>query len=752
MLWNLGKTTPLVVVFTGLCCGILGFRCDLSFLAFAVLFAILLTTRELFIHLIIGLAIGVASVFFAPQWTDVSEGEHFIEGTIIDAGFSHGTFKIILDELSIDKQKYKGHAQIKVYEHVKDLNKGSVLKGYAVIKHPRKLGNPGEFDYQMYLLTHGITLAGYIKDFRKIEVAESSSRYGLKKQVVSMLSGLARPEAEVLKAVLTGDRSGLTYSLRDSFALLGVAHLLAISGLHMGIIILIGYITVFSVLRLVTPLALRCDTPFFAKIGGLVCAFIYTIFSGASVPTLRAMIMASCLIGSLAFLRKANLLESLTVSGIIILVFWPLSLYSASFLLSFTAVLGITAIYSRFERYPKWILTMLIPVGATVFTLPVVLYLFGFVSPYGIVSNLVCVPFFSIAIMPIGILGLLFTPISEPVASFLYSICIDGIGFILTVSNAVGMLKPVATPWIIWIFVSYVGLVMAFFARQSKLKTIIVTSICIVVLVIPFVAHKIRVSKPLCFDFISVGQGDSALVTKGSYSMLIDAGGSFSGFDTGRFVVGPYLLQRGISRIDLVVITHPHPDHIGGIPFILDRFEVGEVWINTRYSRSPYLYDVLGISQKKSVPLKTVSLGDTNEVGEIKISVLNPKTTRETGADSLDQNLLSIVLKVSDNDICGLFMADADGFGEIKVCRLGENLSADVLKVSHHGSRRSCKNMLLDKVKPKIAVISCGYANRYNLPNKDMVKRLKSRGIKVYRTDLDGEIQICPDKLGIKVK
>jgi competence protein ComEC len=752
MLWNLGKTTPLVVVFAGLCCGILGFRCDLSFLAFAGLFAILLTNRERFIHLIIGLTIGVVSVFFAPQWADVPEGKHFIEGTVIDAGFSHGTFKIILDEISIDNRKYNGYAQIKVYEHVKDLQKGSVLKGSAVIKHPRKLGNPGEFDYQMYLLTHGIILSGYIKDFRKIEVAESSSRYGLKEQVISKLSGLARPEAEVLKAVLIGDRSGLTYSLRDSFASLGVAHLLAISGLHMGIIILMGYVAVFGILRLITPIALRCDTPFIARIGGLVCALIYTIFVGASVPTFRAMIMASCLIGSLAFLRKANLLESLAASGIIILIFWPLSLYSASFLLSFTAVLGITAIYSKFEMYPKWILFMLIPIGATVFTLPVVAFLFGFVSPFGIVSNLTYVPFFSFAVMPIGILGLIITPISELVSSYMYSICMDGIGLILTVSNAIGKLKPVAAPWIVWIFVSYAGLIIAFFARQSKVKRIIVTSICISVLLIPVIAHQLRISQKLCFDFISVGQGDSALVTKGSYSMLIDAGGSFSGFDTGRFVVGPYMLRRGITRINLIVITHPHPDHIGGIPFILDRFEVSEVWVNTRYSRSPYLLDVLGITQKKSAPLKTVSMGDTNAIGEIKISVLNPRTTREAGAESLDQNLLAIVLRVSDNDICGLFMADADGLGEINICRLEEDLSADVLKVSHHGSRRSCTNMLLDKVNPKIAVVSCGYSNRYNLPNKDIINRLENRGIKVYRTDLDGEIQICPDELGINLK
>ena len=410
MLWHVGKTTPLVVVFVGICSGILLFRGAAYSLTFAIFFLVLLLSRERIIHALIGIIIGLISMFLAPQWADIDQGEHIIEGRVKDAGFYHGTFRMVLDDVILDHKKHRGHAQLHIYHNIGKLRSGCRIKAYTTIKRPRGFGNDGEFDYTEYLLEQGITLTGVVKDFKTIEATGPYSSHGFKDLIVAKLSANARPEAEVLKAVLIGDRSGLSYTLRDSFAALGIAHLLAISGLHMGIIIVLGYTLIFTILRFMPPLALRYDTPFIAKTGGLFCAVIYTIFVGATIPTLRALIMASCLIGALAFLRKANLLESLAVAGIIILVFWPVSLHSPSFLLSFSAVLGIIAVYSRFEQSPSWLLFLVIPIGASVFILPVVMYVFGFVSPIGVVSNLVCVPLFSFIIMPLGLMGLIRAP------------------------------------------------------------------------------------------------------------------------------------------------------------------------------------------------------------------------------------------------------------------------------------------------------------------------------------------------------
>ncbi|HOO36704.1 MAG TPA: DNA internalization-related competence protein ComEC/Rec2 [Deltaproteobacteria bacterium] len=750
MLWHVGKTTPLAVVFVGICSGILLSRWDCCFLAFAVFFMILLVSKERFVHAAIGIIMGFVSMSLAPQWARIDEGQHLVEGRVEDAGFYHGTFRVVLDKVYLDHESLRGLAQLRVYHNVGTLRSGCLLRAYATIKTPRGFGNPGEFDYSEYLLEQGITLTGVVRDFTEIEITGSGSSSGFKDLITGKLSALARPEAEVLKAVLIGDRSGLAYSLRDDFAALGIAHLLAISGLHMGIIIVLGYVVLFTIVRLIPPLALRYDTPFMAKTGGLVCAFVYTIFVGATIPTLRAMIMASCLIGALAFLRKAYLLESLAVAGIIILIFWPVSLHSPSFVLSFSAVVGIIAAYSRFEHIPAWLMSVLIPIGASIFTLPAVVYVFGFVSPLGIISNLVCVPLFSFIIMPLGLMGLLAAPLSDGISSLLFSVSMDGIGIILRVSDMLGTLKPVIQPSILWVFASYAGLFVAFFGRSSRIKSIILILCSLMVFFVPIISQMVRVTKPLCFNFISVGQGDSTLVTNKSSAMLIDAGGSYSGFDTGRFIVAPHLLRKGITHLNIVVITHFHPDHAGGMPFILDRFEVGEIWTNIEFEKNRYSRDIMRIARRKFIPVRSVNFGDTYELDGMKISVLNP--SMETGTDLADQNLLSIVVRIDDGNMSGLFMADADGYGEIMLSRLEQDLSADVLKVAHHGSKKSCTNMLLDRVNPDIAVISCGYENPYRLPNRDIINRLRKRGIQVYRTDLHGEISVCPGKMTAKVK
>jgi len=326
----------------------------------------------------------------------------------------------------------------------------------------------------------------------------------------------------------------------------------------------------------------------------------------------------------------------------------------------------------------------------------------------------------------------------------------DGIGIILRVSDMLGTLKPVIQPSILWVFASYAGLFVAFFGRSSRIKSMILILCSLMVFFVPIISQMVRVTKPLCFNFISVGQGDSTLVTNKSSAMLIDAGGSYSGFDTGRFIVAPHLLRKGITHLDIVVITHFHPDHAGGMPFILDRFEVGEIWTNIEFEKNRYSRDIMRIARRKFIPVRSVNFGDTYELDGMKISVLNP--SMETGTDLADQNLLSIVVRIDDGNMSGLFMADADGYGEIMLSRLEQDLSADVLKVAHHGSKKSCTNMLLDRVNPDIAVISCGYENPYRLPNRDIINRLKKRGIQVYRTDLHGEISVCPGKMTAKVK
>jgi competence protein ComEC len=477
-------------------------------------------------------------------------------------------------------------------------------------------------------------------------------------------------------------------------------HLIAISGLHMGIVFFLAYLISLAALRVLAALTGRSfDSPLLAKISGLSCVVAYSLFVGYSPPTVRAAIMVAVLVMSLILKRKANLLESLSVAGIIILLWMPWSLCSVSFLLSFSAVLGITGLCQRWKSLPGWLKAVAVPIVSMAFTCPVAAYFFGFVSPVTIPANIIIVPLFSFIVMPLGFSGLALSQISEQLSSMAFSLAFMGIRLILSWAKSYGSLEPVSIFGLPWVLVSCFGLITAFFARSSRLVTVILTTCVIFIIAMPVCLRIISSSQGLSFDIISVGQGDSVLVTKNSCALLIDGGPAFSVSDAGRSIVAPYLIGNGVSQIDLAVITHAHPDHSGGMPFILEHFPVKNIITTSETTTNPSFMNVIRIAERKSIPVKCVSRGDVLHLAGTRIEVLNPPCRTGKFSEDLDQNLQSLVIRIVDDTMKGLFMADAAGLGEIRLSRLDQDITADVLKVAHHGTRNSCMDMFLDKVK-----------------------------------------------------
>jgi|GEM_PF-432167 len=771
------KTTgihhPMVVVFAALACGICLVE-NFSALTFCLCMLGLLFSRPRLPHLAVGLFLGCIAALLVPK-TNWIEGEHMLEGRVISSGFVRGQLRIDLDGLRMEGKSYRGRARLNVYQAVSSetsgasmdlsyLDRGRLINARVILKPPRPLGNEGEFDHARHLRAQGITMCGYIKGLdsavidpnktdRAVEFRQFTNR------AARMLSGLARPEEEVLKAMLWGDRSYLTYAAQDQFAALGLSHLIAISGLHIGLIVLFGYVLTYTVLRCLPRVAERVDTPLLAKMAGLVCAMLFAAIIKPSYPTTRSIAMAVMMITALVFARRTALLDALALSGCFILLIWPLSMFTPGFLLSFAAVLGLILVLERLQDADIWKQTLAVPIVAAAFTMPIAVYIFGFVAPMGIIYNVIFVPLFSFLALPLGLLGLLTAYVSESAALAFFAWAMDIITLILWTGEHFGQLVPVPRPPIAWVYLCYLGLILAFLGSWPQadeglrvhIRSLVLGGICLALIMIPVGHFYIQHTRPLMFDFISVGQGDSILITKGSRAVLIDAGGMRTGFETGRFVVGPHLLRRGVTRLDLAVITHSHPDHAGGMPFILERFGADQVWTNVVHDRG--FDDVTRVSSLKSIPVRAVHRGEMLLLDDIRMVVLNPQV-RHVQSAGLDLNLHSIVLKIGDAHMTGLFMADAHGFGELTVVHGDADLRADVLKAAHHGSARSCQEALLEAVRPSLAVITCGYHNSYGLPAPEVLERLHARGIEIYRTDLNGGMQIVAThgKIAIKSK
>lgn len=784
LLRAIGLSSPLAVIFTGIAAGICLAADQYAGLAFASLMLVLLFSLPRLPHMIIGFLLGLTVCSCAPRsvWL---EGEYALSGRITSAGFEHGLLRIELSDLRVADRSVSGRARLNVYDPCAvhrpyrmnpDMGlTGCYLKGTARLTPPRSLGNSGESDYALSLLVQGITVTGFIKDLCALGIGEREGKGGIRERMrmmgagpaVRILNDLARPEAEILKAMLIGDRSGLSAYDQDTLAALGISHIIAISGLNIGLMVLFGYVLAFTFFRSIPPLAVRIDTPLVSKIIGLCCALLYGMIITPAFPSMRAIIMALMLICALLFLRRLDLLDALALAGILIVLIWPFSLFSTSFLLSFAAVLGIVLVMQRVRHASLTLQYIAVTVAASGFTLPIAGYIFGFVAPFTILHNLVFVPLFSFIVMPLGMIGLVLSAIDTQAALPVFSFALDAIGCMRWVGAHWGMLMPLPRPPIAWVFLCYLGLILAFLASggrreeteeahffprwSPKLHSVLLVMLCVALVLIPVHARYLTQHSPLTFDFISVGQGDSCLITRGKKAVLVDAGGTLTGFDTGRFVVAPHLLRRGITRLDLVVITHSHPDHAGGMPFILKRFPVGQVWINAE--QDPGFQDVLRVTTLKSIPLRVVERGDALNLDGLRIRVLHPQA-RLIYRKNLDLNLHSIVLKAGDATMTGLFMADAHFFGELTLLHNGEDLAAQVLKVAHHGSAGSCLDLFLAEVDPRMAVISCGYRNRYGMPTGEVLERLRAHGIRVWRTDRDGEIRIVQGRgsSGIKSK
>lgn len=665
--------------------------------------------------------------------------------------------------LSIDRIKFQGFAKeitgtirVTILECKKSYHYGDKIGLWAKIKRVRNYKNPGAFDFEGYMRCRGIYHTAWIKDdseitlFLEKEINPFLAKiYYLQEKILSSLGApLGHPEGPILRALVLGDRSGLTPQVNQAFIDSGTYHILAISGMNVAAV---GF-SAFVFLRLLWFSRKG------AALGSMFLVNFYALLAGGSPSVIRAALMASLFFVALILERETEIYTILALSAFIILLLNPLYLFDIGFLLTFSATLAIVYAVPRFpcpwkSKPAVWLWdSLLVTLAASSGVIPILAYHFNRLSWVGILANLIVVPLsylITVLGMAAGFLSLLVPPWGVnwliKLTGFLVSLLYQSTAFFADWPAASFRIY---TPTIMMIIFFYISIYsLSNIRKHFNYKILFAAGFSFFLFLVIFKILTPYFHRDLRITFLDVGQGECTLVElpRGKV-VMIDGGGSYTqDFDVGERVVAPYLWHQWIRKIDLLIISYTAPDHIGGLPFILEHFAVKEVWDTSRKARGSRLYwEVKSLIRRKKIKYREVYAGDFREEGEVVLKVLHPPKDFVREVKSNTQGWvknLSLAIKIDYRGYAFLFPGDIDLEEEAQLLSQQE-LFCQLLKVPRHGAKTSCSYSFLSRVAPQIAVISVGEGNRFHYPAVEPQERLQSIGAKLYRTDLMGAIRV----------
>lgn len=682
-----------------------------------------------------------------------------IIGTVLDKEYYSNQEKISLKvEVSqIEREDYniKTQGLILVNTYLGDCpyEYGDVLKIKGRLEKPIGQKNFGEFDYELYLAQEKVFTYLNIwqeKDIQKIGendsnflVSFSLSARDKIKEITKQT--LPQPYSYLLIGMLLGEKNFIPPHLKEVFTEAGIMHILAVSGLHVGIIAM-ALLALLSMLNL--PKKLKLLTL-------ILILIMYASITGFRPSVLRATIMFLLLIGGKLINRSRNLNISLFFAGFLILLLNPLILYDAGFLLSFIVtffIINLSPIFQElFSKIVAWIKNPLaVSTAAWIGIFPLSAYFFTKVSIISIVSNILIIPLTVVAVI-LGFVTFFIGMASISLAGIVANINYLVLSLITLIAKSFSSLPfafvYVAQPSILVIILYYL---MVFFIIELFYIKILSQKIkkkaALIVLSITLLIISVQIFYPtdnLKVNFINVGEGDCILIeAPNKINILIDGGGTTQGdFDVGSKIVVPYLRRKGINEIDLLILTHPHLDHLEGLLPVLKEFKVGMVLDSGLLCDISAYKEFISLIQKKSIPYHKAKAGDNFVFSNnLEIFLLNPLYDSDF-YDESDFNNASIVVKLFYKNADFLFTGDIEVTAEKKLLVWQNILQSDILKVGHHGSITSTNLEFLDKVDPRIAIITVG-KNHFGHPSQKIIERLEDGNIQIYRTDEDGTIII----------
>jgi len=612
----------------------------------------------------------------------------------------------------------------------------------------------------------------------------------IRARTAALIDRAADREARgVLHALLIGERGAAGEEVRSLFVRTGTAHLLAVSGLHVGIVGAVFYMVARWILIRWYRFASRGWVRQGAALAALVPILLYTAATGAAVPTLRASCMAMVFLGAHLLRREGDAYGALAAAAIVVAAASPGAIFNISFQLSFLSVLSLLWAAPRLEgallysaaldaapekdRLPKlrprdiyrrarlWIARALaVSTAVTLGTAPLVAAHFYQVAPIGILANLVMIPLVGFLALPLGLAAIVFDMVWPAAGEALLacSACAvrAALGAAKVFQHLPGAAVEIFPPTLLESALWYTGIGALFYIRRSRGARVLLTVALIGALIDVAWLSAARGHEGLRATFFSVGNGDSALLElPGGTRILVDGGGAGPGFDAGRDVIAPYLRRRRIRRIDAVLLSHPDGDHAGGLAYMIDHFQVREIWTSGLGGASATYWSLIEAMQRRGVRHRLVRTGSRPLNGEeVEIEILHPRRPPRKGTPRsapLGSNDSSVVARVVFREVELLFTGDIGAEGEERLLHRDGILEADLLKVPHHGSRHSSTPSFLHAVRPAVAIVSAGRENRHGFPHPEVVERCKAIGARVYCTGRDGAVTVETDGRSIHI-
>ena len=624
--------------------------------------------------------------------------------------------------------------------------------------------NPAQMDYGAYLQRQGVAAMLAVED-ETGAVFLGPSRHLVTRAAQAVRDHVRRslarwvPSADtraLLGALILADRSAIESTTLDAFRETGLMHLLAVSGLHVGLVGLALYAVLKPVLGRLGASRRRVEWTRAAVT--LVVLGVYVLVAGASVSVVRAFVMVTVLIVGRALERDVDTLSALGLAAVVLLVHRPSALFDVGFQLSFGAVAALVtltpllnaAVPERVRQSAAgyWVAgSVTTSLAATVGTAPALLAHFGRLPLGGLVLNLPAIPLTALTLG--GGLGCaLAAPVPPLAAAFGALASVSGrLLLVVTETGAA------AFGWAVYagflespsVLVASVLVILALALSRRPIARRRLAMAAAASLAVGAWADVARGDAAPALDvvFLDVGQGDATLIrTPGGRAVLVDAGVRSPYVDEGTRTVLPHLQRYGVGRLDALVLTHADADHIGGAAALLRSVPVGRLVVNGAEGETDLWREVLAVADSLGVPVQPVRAGDTLAVDPaVRLRVLGPM-----GPDG-SPNDASVVLALRHGRTRWLLTGDAEVAGEgALVARFGDRLGADVVKVGHHGSRTSSAPALVAAAgRPSFAVVSVAQRNRYGLPDEEPLERWAATGAELLLTSREGAVWLRSD-------